>query len=72
MKLKMTDDFKKGARGILIYMVTAMIVYPVLHLLKGDFNWEDTLLNVCLQLVIAVVIGAFFLFGFQIPEKKDN
>ena len=72
MKLKMTDDFKKGARGILIYMVTAIIVYPVLHLIKGDFNWEDTLLNVCLQLVIAVVVGAFFFFGSQIPEKNEN
>ena len=72
MKLRMTDDFKKAAKGILIYVITAIVVYPVLHLIKGDFNWEDTLLNIGLQLVIAVVVGAFFFFGSQIPEKKDD
>ena len=53
-------------------MIAAIVVYPVLHLIKGDFNWEDTLLNLGLQLVIAVVVGAFFFFGSQIPEKKDD
>lgn len=72
MKLKATNDFKKGAKGILIYMVTAIIVYPVLHLIKGDFNWEDTLLYVGLSIVIAVVVGAFFFFGSQIPDKTDH
>ena len=72
MKLKMTDDFKKGAKGILIYVITAIVVYPVLHLIKGDFDWEDTLLYIGLQLVVAVVVGAFFFFGSQIPEKKDD
>ena len=68
----MTDDFKKIAKGILIYVITTLVVYPVLHLIKGDFNWEDTLLNLGLQLVIAVVVGAFFFLGSQIPEKKDD
>ena len=72
MKLRMTDDFKKAAKGILIYVITAIVVYPVLHLIKGDFNWEDTLLYVCLQLVLAVAVGLFFFFGFQIPEKNDK
>ena len=72
MKLKATDDFKKGAKGILAYVIAAIVVYPVLHLIKGDFNWEDAFINAGLQLVIAIVVGAFFFFGSQIPEKKDD
>ena len=72
MKLKATDDFKKVAKGILIYMVTAIIVYPVLHLIKGDFNWEDTLISAGFNVVLAVVLGIFFFFGSQIPEKNDH
>ena len=72
MKRRMTDDFKKIAKGILIYVITAIVVYPVLHLIKGDFNWEDMLFNSGIQVVLALVIGAFFFFGSQIPEKKDD
>ena len=72
MKLKMTDDFKKIAKGILIYVITAIVVYPVLHLIKGDFCWADMLFYACLHIVIALVVGAFFFFGSQIPEKKDD
>ena len=72
MKLRMTDDFKKIARGILIYMITAMVVFPVRHLIKGDFCWEDVFINAGFQIAVAVVLGAFFFFGFQIPEKKDK
>ena len=68
----MTDDFKKIAKGILIYVITAIVVYPVLHLIKGDFCWEDMLFNSGIQVVLALVIGAFFFFGSQIPEKKDD
>ena len=70
--MKKTDDFKKVAKGILMYLVAAIIVYPVFHLIKGDFNWEDTLVYAGLQLAVAIVIGAFFYFGSQIPEKKDD
>ena len=72
MKLKVTEDFKKAARGILLYVIAAILVYPVLHLIKGDFNWEDMLFYAGLHVIIAVVVGAFFFFGSQIPEKKDN
>ena len=72
MKRRMTDDFKKIAKGILIYVITTLVVYPVLHLIKGDFNWEDTLVYAGLQLAVAIVIGAFFFFGSQSPEKKDD
>ena len=72
MKLKITEDFKKGARIMLVYMVTAIFAYPVYHLIKGDFLWEDTLLNAGLLLAVIIVLGLFFFFGSQIPEKKDD
>ena len=72
MKLKVTEDFKKVVRGVVIYVITAIIVFPVFHLIKGDFSWEDEFINAGLQVVIAVVVGAFFFFGSQIPEKKDD
>ena len=72
MKPRMTDDFKKIAKGILIYVITTLVVYPVLHLIKGDFNWADTFINAGLQIAIALVLGVFYFFGFQIPEKKDD
>lgn len=70
MKLKITDDFKRAFKGVLIYLIAAIIVFPVYHLIKGDFLWEDTFINVAIQVGIALVIGVFFFFGFQIPEKK--
>ena len=72
MKPKMTEDFKKAAKGIIIYMVTAIFVFPVLHLIKGDFNWGDTFFNAGLMILIGIVLGLFFFFGMQKPQKKDQ
>ena len=46
----MTEDFKKGARGLVYYAITAIIVFPILHLVKGDIDWVDTLINAELAL----------------------
>ena len=72
MKLKVTEDFKKVVRGVVIYVIIAIIVFPVFHLIKGDFCWEDVFINAGLQIAIALVLGVFYFFGFQIPEKKDE
>ena len=68
----MTDDFKKAAKGMVIYVITAIVVFPVYHLIKGDFCWENVFINAGLQIAIAVVLGIFFFFGFQVPEKNDK
>ena len=68
----MTDDFKKAAKGMVIYVITAIVVFPVFHLIKGDFCWKDVFINAGLQIAIAVVLGIIFFFGFQIPEKNDH
>lgn len=71
-KLKMTDDFKRSAKGIIIYLATALVVFPIYHLIKGDFSWKELLSYVVIQIIVALVIGVFFFFGMQIPEKKGD
>ena len=72
MKLRVTDDFKKAAKGMLAYFATAIVVFPIYHLRKGDFCWSDTFLNAAINLAICAVVGLFFFFGMQEPEKKDE
>lgn len=72
MKLRVTDDFKKTAKGLLLYFAASSVVNPVYHMRKGDFNWSDALLYAGLNLIICLVVGAFFFLGMQPPEKKDE
>ena len=72
MKPRMTEDFKKAARGMVIYTISAIIVYPVYHLIKGDFDWGDTIIYAGIMILICLVLGVFFYFGTQVPEKKDE
>ena len=72
MKLKMTDDFKKVAKGLVFYAISAIVVFPIFHLIKGDFDWGDALINAGLMILICLVLSIFFYFGMQVPEKKDN
>ena len=72
MKLKMSDDFKKASKGMVFYAITSIVIFPIYHLIKGDFDWGDTLINAGLMVLICLVLGVFFYFGMQIPEKKDD
>ena len=72
MKLKMTDDFKKASKGMIFYVIAAIVVFPIYHLIKGDFDWGDTLGYAGLMVLISLVLAVFFYFGMQVPEKKDD
>ena len=72
MKLKMTDDFKKASKGMVFYAITSIVVFPIIHLIKGDFDWGDTLINAGLMVVICLVLAVFFYFGMQVPKKNDD
>ena len=72
MKLKVTNDIKNAMKGIFIYFVSNLVVFPVYHLIKGDFSWGDFFSIVLLNLIICLVIGAFFFVGMQVPKKKDE
>ena len=70
--MKITDDFKKGAKGLVFYAIAAIVVFPIFHLIKGDFDWGDTLINAGLMVVICLVLAVFFYFGMQVPKKNDD
>lgn len=70
MKYKVTDDFKKATRGIIIFVIVSILVFPVYHLIKGDFSLGDSFINAGLNIGIALVLSVFFFFGFQIPNNK--
>ena len=69
MSYKVTDDFKKGVRGIALFVIVSILVFPVFHLIKGDFCWADFFINAGLNIGIALVLGVFFFFGSQIPKN---
>ena len=69
MKYQVTDDFKKGIRGIVLFVIVSILVFPVFHLIKGDFCWADFFINAGLNIGIALVLGVFFFFGSQIPKN---
>ena len=71
-KFKMTEDFKRAAKGIILYVITTLVFFPVYHLIKGDFSWGDTWSYALIQIIVALVVGLFFFFGMQIPEKNDD
>lgn len=57
---------------MIIYMVISIIMFPVFHLIKGDFDWGETLINAGLMIAIGLVLGILFFFGMKIPKKKDG
>ena len=70
--MKITDDFNKGAKGLVFYAIAAIVVFPIFHLIKGDFGRGDTLINAGLMVVICLVLAVFFYFGMQVPKKTDD
>lgn len=72
MKYKVTDDFKRGAKGLIAFVIAAILAFPILHLIKGDFTWGDFFINAGLNIGIALVLGVFFFFGSQVPKKTEK
>jgi len=72
MKYRVTDDFKKLARGLVVYFLVMQIGYPVFHLIKGDFSWADTFEFAVMSVIVTLILGVIYFFGFQIPGKKNE
>lgn len=72
MKYKVTDDFKRGAKGLIAFVIAAILAFPILHLIKDDFTWGDFFINAGLNIGIALVLGVFFFFGSQIPKNNGK
>ena len=72
MKPKFTDDFKRIAKVIATYFVVAVLVFPVYHLIVGDFNWSDTLINAVIYLIVGLLIGVLYYFGSHVPKNNKE
>ena len=78
------DNFKTGLKGMGIVLafiafgvliaigLAAILAFPILHLIKGDFTWGDFFINAGLNIGIALVLGVFFFFGSQVPKKTEK
>ena len=72
MSLKFTEDFKRIAKVIAAYFVAAVLVFPVYHLIVGDFSWRDTLINVVIYLLVGLLIGVLYYFGSHVPKNNKE
>ncbi len=43
MKYKVTEDFKKIAKGLMVFFLAMQVGFPIYHLIHGDFSREDTI-----------------------------
>ena len=72
MSRKITDDFRRIVKAIAGYFVIAVLFFPVIHLVKGDFSWRDTLINAGLNLLVAIILGALYYFGSHKPNSNQQ
>lgn len=72
MKLKMTDDFKKASKGMVFYAITSIVIFPIYHLIKGDFDWGDTLINAGLMVLICLSWASFSTSACRFLRKMTS
>lgn len=72
MKYRVTEDFKKIAKGLMVYFLAMQIGFPIYHLIHGDFSWEDTIGFFVMSVVVTLLLGVIYFFGSQIPKKKNE
>lgn len=72
MKAKNLEDFKRIAAAIAIYFGIAVLVFPVFHLIKGDFSWKETLINAAINLIVVLFMGVLYYFGSHIPSNNQK
>ena len=72
MKYRVTEDFKKLFKALIIYFVIMLIGIPAYHLIIGDFSWADTFEFALMSFFVTLLMLLIYFFGSQIPEKKKE
>lgn len=67
--MKLSDDQRKVVRSISLYTLASVIVFPLFHLAKGNFDWKDTLCYDAIIIAVGIAIGLFFIIGMKTPKK---
>ena len=68
-KMKLSDDQRKVVKSISLYTLASAIVFPLSHLVKGNFDWKDTLCYDAIIIAVGLAIGLFFIIGMKMPKK---
>ncbi len=72
MKLTLTKDFKRSSKVLVALAVVIILVHPVIHLIKGDFCWKDTLSNALWALLVFWVLELIMFFVPRKAAKYDQ
>ena len=69
--MNLSNDQCKVIKSIVLYTLANIIVFPVFHWRKGDFNWNDTILYWALITAVNIVVSLLFILGMKTPKNKD-
>ena len=67
--MKLSDDQKKIAKSIPIFPICYIAYTIIYHLIKGNADWTDILWLSVGVIVVAIVVGIFYILGSSIPKK---
>lgn len=67
--MSLSNDQRKVIKSIAAYTLASIIVFPLFHWRKGDFNWNDTFLYWALITAVNIIIALLLILGMKIPKK---
>jgi biotin transporter BioY len=70
--MKLDSEQKRVLKAISGSSLGFMIGYPLLMWVFGKLDsWRDVLIYLGVGLIVAVVMGVFYVLGAKIPKKDD-
>jgi hypothetical protein len=70
--MKLDSEQKRVLKAISGSSLGFMIGYPLLMWVFGKLDsWGDALIYLGVGLIVAVVMGVFYVLGAKIPKKDD-
>ena len=70
--MKLDSEQKRVLKAISGSSLGFMIGYPLLMWIFGKLDsWRDALIYLGIGLIVAVVMGVFYVLGTKIPKKDD-
>ena len=70
--MKLDSEQKRVLKAISGSSLGFMIGYPLLMWIFGKLDsWRDALIYLGIGLIVAVVMGVFYVLGAKIPNKDD-
>lgn len=70
--MKLDSEQRRVLKAISGSSLGFMIGYPLLMWIFGKLDsWRDALIYLGIGLIVAVVMGVFYVLGAKIPKKDD-